>query len=173
MNFNYILGPKCYCPPGKILSLDERTCNHFDMCSINPCGQFCRQEEGRIYCSCAKGFTLQNLTRCELNNEYRNGYIFVVANDNSIQRQTIFNETEFTEVISSSPEIKKISSLAFNKNDDLLYFVTNEDLRESHIYVYDNAASSVRSLYHGHGLRQVAYDWVSGNIYYAANGNFF
>lgn len=71
-------------------------------------------------------------------------------------------------MVSNIPNVKQISSLAFNQANKSLYFVTNEQHRESQIFVYD--IISTRNLFHGMGIKHIAYDWVAGNIYYAVNG---
>lgn len=85
----------------------------------------------------------------------------------------LFNESFslYQEVVPPISNVKQISSLAFNQADKSLYFVTNEQHHESQILVHDS--ETTRNLYHGMGIKHIAFDWVTGNIYYAANGKIY
>lgn len=96
----------------------------------------------------------------------------MIKNDNSIRRLDLFNESSslYEEVIPPMVGVKQITSLAYNQMEKSLYFATIGEDHESQIYILDG--KSIKRLYHGTNLKHIAYDWVTGNIYYAVNGTF-
>lgn len=51
---------QCSCPYGQVLIDDEHTCGFIDLCEINNggCSQNCRYTEGKVICSCRKGYEI-------------------------------------------------------------------------------------------------------------------
>lgn len=83
----------------------------------------------------------------------------------------LYGNLSEVEVIASTQTIKKISSISFNQPQQLLYFVSNENHRSSKIFVYNGVES--KNLYFGFGIKHIAIDWITSNIYYAADGKNF
>ncbi|XP_041779439.1 low-density lipoprotein receptor-related protein 2 [Anopheles merus] len=60
-----LTGGVCYCPAGRTLSPDNRTCADLDECTVwGHCDQLCTNTDGSFSCACATGYTLMEKTRC-------------------------------------------------------------------------------------------------------------
>lgn len=62
-----LTGGSCYCPDGRKLSNDNRTCVDRDECSEwGFCDQLCTNTDGGYTCSCASGYILKDRSKCVL-----------------------------------------------------------------------------------------------------------
>nr|CAH7742116.1 unnamed protein product [Callosobruchus chinensis] len=60
-----LTGGSCYCPKGKKLANDNRTCIDLDEClEWGYCDQLCTNTVGSYSCSCAPGYKLKEKNRC-------------------------------------------------------------------------------------------------------------
>ncbi|ERL86348.1 hypothetical protein D910_03756 [Dendroctonus ponderosae] len=60
-----LTGGQCYCPEGKILASDNKTCADRDECALwGYCDQLCTNNPGSYSCLCAPGYKLKNQNRC-------------------------------------------------------------------------------------------------------------
>ncbi|KAJ8668102.1 hypothetical protein QAD02_009765, partial [Eretmocerus hayati] len=60
-------GGVCYCPEGRILANDSRSCIDRNEClEWGFCEQLCENTDGGYSCSCAIGYSLYNKSRCRL-----------------------------------------------------------------------------------------------------------
>lgn len=93
-------GGSCYCPDGKQLASDDRTCIDRDECSEwGFCDQLCTNTAESYSCSCASGFKLKDKNRCVADNSSAMNLYF--AHENAIfsidptgnNKKTIVNTT--------------------------------------------------------------------------------
>ncbi len=70
------------------------------------------------------------------------------------------------------PPTQQITSMAFANGMDHLYYVVNSVPRQSEIMAINanDANATSRTLLLSHGIKHIAFDWVVGNVYYAADG---
>ncbi|XP_049818680.1 low-density lipoprotein receptor-related protein 2 [Aethina tumida] len=60
-----LTGGVCYCPDGRVLSQDNKTCTDRNECAEwGFCDQVCINTEGSYTCSCAPGYVLKDRNRC-------------------------------------------------------------------------------------------------------------
>lgn len=60
-----LTGGTCYCPDGKTLAPDNRTCADRNECAEwGFCDQLCTNTAGSYSCACAPGFILKDRNRC-------------------------------------------------------------------------------------------------------------
>lgn len=60
-----LTGGSCYCPDGKKLAPDNKTCTDRNEClEWGFCDQLCTNTAGSYTCFCAPGYTLKNKNRC-------------------------------------------------------------------------------------------------------------
>lgn len=82
-----LTGGVCYCPLGRTLSNDNRTCLDLDECNEwGHCDQLCANSEGSYSCSCATGYTLVDRSRCVAPNAGNLELIF--AHDRAVVRMS-------------------------------------------------------------------------------------
>lgn len=81
-----LTGGVCYCPVGRALANDTRSCVDLDECSEwGNCDQLCANSDGSFTCSCASGYTLDK-TRCVASNP--NDLELIFAHDRAIVRMS-------------------------------------------------------------------------------------
>ncbi len=70
------------------------------------------------------------------------------------------------------PPTQWITSMDYDSKAGLLYYVVNSSPRQSEIMSVrvDDADAIPRSLLRGHGIKHIARDWITGNLYYADDG---
>lgn len=82
-----LTGGVCYCPAGRTLANDTRSCIDLDECAEwGHCDQLCTNSDGSFSCSCASGYTLQEKSRCAATNPNELELIF--AHDRAIVRMS-------------------------------------------------------------------------------------
>lgn len=82
-----LTGGVCYCPPGRQLANDSRSCIDLDECAEwGHCDQLCSNSDGSFACACAAGYTLQDKSRCAATNPGELELIF--AHDRAIVRMS-------------------------------------------------------------------------------------
>lgn len=92
MNCEHKCGPSltggvCYCPAGRSLASDNRSCTDLDECAEwGHCDQLCANTDGSYSCSCAAGYTLVDRSRCIASNTGSLELIF--AHDTAIVRMS-------------------------------------------------------------------------------------
>lgn len=76
----------CYCPDGRKLAPDNRTCIDKDECSEwGFCDQLCTNTDGGYQCSCASGYVLQStMNRCVAKNS--SGLELIFAHEKAVYR---------------------------------------------------------------------------------------
>lgn len=82
-----LIGGVCYCPPGRTLANDTRSCVDLDECAEwGHCDQLCSNSDGSFACSCAAGYSLLEKSRCSAANPNELELIF--AHDRAIVRMS-------------------------------------------------------------------------------------
>uniref|UniRef100_A0A914CAR2 EGF-like domain-containing protein n=1 Tax=Acrobeloides nanus TaxID=290746 RepID=A0A914CAR2_9BILA len=166
-------GPECYCPQGAFLTADFKTCEISNPCleaGGNQCSQLCKPKGSSSSCYCAEGYQQVGSTYCEVNDEHKNGELFFTVDGFSIRRNSIFNTSgSYYEEVASVPT-KYISSVSLNPNYDDLYFVAKKEHFLSHVFEVKNDGNLPESILAAFDLKDIAVDWVTGNIYYAVEG---
>lgn len=80
-----LTGGSCYCPDGRKLASDNRTCVDKDECvEWGYCDQLCTNTDGGYMCYCAQGYLLQDKSKCIAPNA--NSLTLLFAHDTSIHR---------------------------------------------------------------------------------------
>ncbi|KAJ8949001.1 hypothetical protein NQ314_008307 [Rhamnusium bicolor] len=78
-----LTGGSCYCPDGKKLAADNRTCADRNECAEwGFCDQLCINTAGSYSCSCAPGYVLKDKNRCIAENA--SSLLLYFAHDKSI-----------------------------------------------------------------------------------------
>uniref|UniRef100_A0A915DRR4 Uncharacterized protein n=1 Tax=Ditylenchus dipsaci TaxID=166011 RepID=A0A915DRR4_9BILA len=96
--------------------------------------------------------------------------IFMTRDDNSICKISLFNASECEEVVGKLPlPFGQITSLTRSDLNSKLYFVANGTSRNAST-IFASYKNKHWCLYQGHGLKHVAYDWGTDNLFIAANG---
>lgn len=73
-----LTGGSCYCPDGRKLAPDNRTCIDRDECmEWGFCDQICTNSDSSYKCSCAPGYSLRNNTKCFANQASSLSLMFV------------------------------------------------------------------------------------------------
>lgn len=87
-----LTGGSCYCPDGRKLAPDNRTCIDRDECSEwGFCDQLCTNTDGSFKCSCAPGYVLQSSKiRCAAVNASELELVF--AHDKAVYRMNARGE---------------------------------------------------------------------------------
>ncbi|XP_055683188.1 low-density lipoprotein receptor-related protein 2 [Lutzomyia longipalpis] len=82
-----LTGGTCYCPPGRALAADNRSCTDLDECAEwGHCDQLCANTDGSYSCSCTVGYTLTERSRCIAPNAASLELIF--AHDRAVVRMS-------------------------------------------------------------------------------------
>ncbi|KAJ8943773.1 hypothetical protein NQ318_011985, partial [Aromia moschata] len=82
-----LTGGSCYCPDGKTLASDNKTCADRNECAEwGFCDQLCTNTAGSHSCSCAPGYTLKDKNRCVAENS--SALLLYFAHDKSIFSMT-------------------------------------------------------------------------------------
>lgn len=80
-----LTGGVCYCPTGRTLSSDNKTCIDLDECSEwGHCDQLCTNTDSSFTCACADGYTLVDRTKCVSSNS--SNLVLIFAHDRAIFR---------------------------------------------------------------------------------------
>ncbi|KAF0767414.1 low-density lipoprotein receptor-related protein 2, partial [Aphis craccivora] len=79
-------GGSCYCPEGRKIANDSKTCIDRDECSEwGFCEQMCKNSEGSYTCSCYPGYTLIERKKCVVNNRTQPFQVYF-AQDRNIMK---------------------------------------------------------------------------------------
>lgn len=111
-----LTGGVCYCPPGRTLSPDNRTCSDLDECNVwGHCDQLCTNTDGSYSCACANGYTLMDRSRCVAPTVSNLELIF--AYDRAIVRMSSHGQ-DFRTIANATGA----SGLAYHHSKNLLFW---------------------------------------------------
>lgn len=111
-----LTGGTCYCPPGRALAADNRSCTDLDECAEwGHCDQLCANTDGSFSCSCAAGYTLTERSRCIAPNAASLELIF--AHDRAVVRMSSHGQ-EAKNVANATGA----SGVAFHYSRNLLFW---------------------------------------------------
>lgn len=120
-----LTGGSCYCPDGRKLASDNRTCVDRDECmEWGFCDQICTNTEGSYKCSCAPGYTLKEKNRCNALNA--SSLMLYFVHDKAIYRMTPTGAE--AQVIANTTGA---SGLDFHYNKNLLFWSDTKTKRVS------------------------------------------
>ncbi|XP_066250185.1 low-density lipoprotein receptor-related protein 2 [Euwallacea similis] len=159
-----LTGGQCYCPDGKVLASDNKTCADRDECALwGYCDQLCTNTPGSYSCSCAPGYNLKN-NRC------------IVEDSNSMQLYFAHDKSIFMLNPSGSSSTIVVnttgaSGLDFHYNRSVLYW---SDVKTKRIHsqqlkgAYNFGQHEQDIVLPGTWLPvAIAVDWVGDKLYVA------
>jgi low density lipoprotein-related protein 2 len=162
-----LTGGSCYCPDGRKLASDNRTCVDRDECmEWGFCDQICTNTEGSYKCSCAPGYTLKEKNRCNALNA--SSLMLYFVHDKAIYRMTPTGAE--AQVIANTTGA---SGLDFHYNKNLLFWSDTKTKRihSQQLKMSANGitvVSDVDIVLPGMWLPvALAVDWVGNKLYVA------
>ncbi|XP_014481783.1 PREDICTED: low-density lipoprotein receptor-related protein 2 [Dinoponera quadriceps] len=156
-------GGTCYCPEGRILSNDSRTCIDRDECSEwGFCEQLCENNDGSYTCSCVPGYTLHGRNKCRTQNS--SSLELLLAQDRAVWRLSANGEDR--RIIANTTGA---SGLDYMYSRGLLFW---SDLKTRKVHSESlNFGNVVRkadiSMAGSWGPVSIAVDWVGDKLYVA------
>lgn len=155
-------GGICYCPPGRTLANDNKTCTDLDECAEwGHCDQLCANTDGSYMCSCASGYALQDKSRCAATDATSLELIF--AHERAVVRMSAHGQDS-----RNIANATGASGIAYHSHRNLLFWsdvktrkVTSQPLNEGG---YGGADLTLPGTWAPVAL---AVDWIGDKLYVA------
>nr|XP_045622888.1 low-density lipoprotein receptor-related protein 2-like isoform X5 [Procambarus clarkii] len=160
-----LAGGECYCPPGKQVANDTRTCTDKDECKEwGHCDQQCVNTDGSFKCLCTIGFMIQDKTRCSAINvsDKHRMTLFFTHHDKVLKVQ---------DVPGKEPELVTNATSAwgldYHYKKDLLYWSDTETRKVYSQKLRGSSTSAETTLTLPGSLTPgaLAVDWVGDKLY--------
>lgn len=158
-----LTGGACYCPAGRSLANDDRSCTDLDECSEwGHCDQLCANTDGSFTCSCAAGYTLIDKSRCAAQNTA--GLELIFAHDNAVIRMSSHGQ-DARNIINATGA----SGLAYHKERNLLFWSDTKTRKVQSLPLNDGSriAGTELSLPGTWAPVALAVDWIGDKLYVA------
>lgn len=162
-----LTGGACYCPDGRKLAPDNKTCVDRNECNEwGFCDQYCSNTDGSYSCACAVGYAKQDKNRCAATNP--NDMMLFFAHDKSVYRMN--SRGEDVKVIANTTGA---SGLDYHFGQNLIFW---SDIKTKKIHVQQmnalpNSFPTVHELHislPGSWMPSaIAVDWVGDKLYVA------
>ncbi|XP_056632979.1 low-density lipoprotein receptor-related protein 2 isoform X2 [Diorhabda sublineata] len=160
-----LTGGSCYCPEGKKLSPDNRTCTDRNEClEWGYCDQYCSNSDGGYSCSCANGYSIKEKNRCEAKNS--SSLLLYFAHD-----KAVFSMSKTGSNLKVVVNTTGASGLDFHYNMNTLYW---SDIKTKKIHSQQIISTSgfpppdIELALPGTWLPiAVAVDWIGHKLYVA------
>ncbi|KAJ8924543.1 hypothetical protein NQ315_000691, partial [Exocentrus adspersus] len=160
-----LTGGTCYCPDGKTLAPDNRTCADRNECAEwGFCDQLCTNTAGSYTCACAPGYVLKDKNRCMAENS--SSLLLYFAHEKSI-----FSMNSAGNNVKVVVNTTGASGMDFHYGYNLLYWSDVKTKRIHSQQLYGNKAFAkpdVDIALPGTWLPvAIAVDWVGNKLYVA------
>lgn len=157
-----LTGGICYCPPGRALSNNNKTCEDLDECAEwGHCDQLCANSDGSFTCSCAAGYTLMDKSRCAAPNAANLELIF--AHDRAIVRMNAHGENS-----RNIANATGASGISFHKDRNLLFWSDTKTRKVQSIPLNEGGFGGMDLNLPGTWAPvALAVDWVGDKLYVA------
>lgn len=157
-------GGTCYCPEGRILANDSRTCVDRDECSEwGFCEQLCENTDGWYTCHCAPGYILHGHNKCRAQNI--SVLELLLAQDRAVWRLSATGEDR--RIIANTTGASGVDYL-YSRN---LLFWSDVKTRKVHSESLnpgsDTPAKVDISMAGSWGPVAIAIDWIGDKLYVA------
>lgn len=168
MNCEHKCGPSlnggtCYCPAGRSLANDSRSCTDLDECAEwGHCDQLCSNTDGSYACSCAAGYTLIDKSRCGAPNPA--GLELIFAHDNAVIRMSSHGQDAHNIVNATGA-----SGVAYHSARNLLFWSDIKTRKVQSIRLTGENTESIidLSLPGTWAPVALAIDWIGDKLYVA------
>lgn len=157
-----LTGGQCYCPPGRTLSNDNRTCADLDEClEWGHCDQLCTNTDGSYNCLCAPGYNLMDKSRCVAPNA--NSLELIFAHDRAIVRMSSHGQD--SKIVANATGA---SGIAYHFERNLLFWSDTKTRKvQSQPLVDGGLTMSDLTLPGTWAPVALAVDWIGDKIYVA------
>ncbi|XP_017778488.1 PREDICTED: low-density lipoprotein receptor-related protein 2 isoform X2 [Nicrophorus vespilloides] len=153
-------GPLCMCPKGEVLTSDGQNCEDLNECDPpGLCSQTCTNTKRSYFCGCVPGYVLEpNKHSCKAYNH--SAAFLIISNRHSILVADLNEQgLERVPII-----VENVVATASNMHTGTIFW---SDMKLKKISRLDRGSEPVEVINTGLDLVEgLAYDWVSGNIYW-------